>query len=76
MAARKALIGTATPALGPRARNAAQARLLTRSMRSAWCRNLSVEVVGQGWSGWLVHLFLEDRELARVAVSCRLALDF
>ena len=37
--------------------------------------NLSLEVVGQGWSGWLVHLFLEDWELARVAVSCHLALD-
>ena len=37
--------------------------------------NLSLEVVGQGWSGWSVHLFLEDWELAWVAVSCHLALD-
>ena len=33
------------------------------------------EVVGHGWSGG-VYLFLEDWELARVALSCRLALDF
>ena len=31
------------------------------------------EVVGQDWSGWLVHL--EDWELAREAVSCHLVLD-
>ena len=37
--------------------------------------NLSLEVVMQGWSGWLVHIFLEERELAQVAVSCRPALD-
>ena len=37
--------------------------------------NVSLEVVKQGWSGWLVHLFLEDWELARVAVSCHLAFD-
>ena len=37
------------------------------------CRESSLEVVEQGWSGWLVHLFLEDGELARVAVSCHLA---
>ena len=28
---------------------------------------------GQGWSGGLIYLFLEDWELARVALSCRLA---
>ena len=38
-------------------------------------RNLSLEVV-EGWSGWLVHLFLEDWELARVASSCHLAQIF
>ena len=38
--------------------------------------NLSLEVVGQGWSSWLINLFLEDWELARIAVSCHLALDF
>ena len=38
--------------------------------------NLSLEVVEQGWSGWLINLCLEDWELARVAVSCHLALDF
>ena len=37
--------------------------------------DLSLEVVGQGWSGWLVHLSQEDWELARVAVGCHLALD-
>ena len=37
--------------------------------------NLALEVVGQGWSGGLVYPFLEDWELAQVALSCRLALD-
>ena len=37
--------------------------------------NLPLEVVGQGWSGWLVHVLLEDWELARVAVSCHPASD-
>ena len=37
--------------------------------------NLSLEVLGQGWSGWLTNRFLEDWELAWVAVSCHLALD-
>ena len=34
-----------------------------------------LEVVGQGWSGELVILFLEDWELAREVLSCLLALD-
>ena len=38
--------------------------------------NLSLEVVGQGWSGTLLDGFLEDRELARVAGSCHLARHF
>ena len=37
--------------------------------------NLALEVVGQGWSGELVCLFLEDWELARVALRCQLAPD-
>ena len=37
--------------------------------------NPSLEVVGQGLSGWLVHLFLEAWEPARVPVSCHLAFD-
>ena len=34
--------------------------------------NLALEVVGQGGSGELVYLFLEDWELARAALSCHL----
>ena len=37
--------------------------------------NLSLEVVEQGWSGGLICLFLDDRELARVPLSCNWALD-
>ena len=37
--------------------------------------NLPLEVVEHGWSGWLVHVLLEDWELARVAVSCHPASD-
>ena len=37
--------------------------------------NPSLEVVVQGLSGWLVHLFLEAWEPARVPVSCHLAFD-
>ena len=36
--------------------------------------NLSLEVVAQGRSGMLIDCFPEDWELARVALSCRLAL--
>ena len=36
----------------------------------------NVENARQGWSGRLVDLFPEDWELARVALSCHLALDF
>ena len=32
--------------------------------------NFALEVVGQGCSGGLVYLFLEDWELARVALNC------
>ena len=35
----------------------------------------SLEVVWQGWSGWLVRHFIEDWELARVALGCHLAFD-
>ena len=38
--------------------------------------NLSLEVVGQGWSGWLIHFFSKIGSLREVAVSCHLALDF
>ena len=62
---------SATSTLGPRARNPAMGRLLLRSMRSTMSRTLSLEVAGQGWSGWLVYLFLEYWDLARVALSCR-----
>ena len=37
------------------------------------CRAL--EVIGQDWSSEVVAHFLEDRELARVALSCRMAMD-
>ena len=37
------------------------------------CRAL--EVTGQDWSSEVVSLFLEDWELARVALSCHMALD-
>ena len=57
MAARKALIGTATWTLGPRARNPSLARLLMRSYEEHNVGNLSLEVVEQGWSGWLVDFF-------------------
>ena len=38
-------------------------------------KNFSLEVVGQGWSGGLVHLFLEDWVRAWVALSCHWASD-
>ena len=37
--------------------------------------SLALEVIGQNWSGEMVSLFLEDWELARVALSCHLAPD-
>ena len=37
--------------------------------------NLSLEVVGQGWSGWMINLFLEDWEAAGSSERCPLALD-
>ena len=37
--------------------------------------NLSLEVVGQGWSGMLIDGIREDWELARVGVSSHVALD-
>ena len=37
--------------------------------------NLAVEVVGQNWSSEVIHLFLEDWEVGRVASSCHLSID-
>ena len=33
------------------------------------------EVIGQDWSSEVVALFLEDRELGRVCLSCHMAMD-
>ena len=38
------------------------------------CR--AVEVIGQDWSSEVVALFLEDWELGKVALSCRMTMDF
>ena len=38
--------------------------------------NLAIEVVGQNWTSEMVSLFLEDREVGRVASSCHLSMDF
>ena len=38
--------------------------------------SLDLEVIGANWSGEMVSLFPEDWELARVASSCHLALNF
>ena len=37
--------------------------------------NLAVEVVGQNWSSEVISLFVEDWEVGRVALSCRLSMD-
>ena len=37
--------------------------------------SLALNVIGKNWSGEAVSLFLEDWELARVALSCHIALD-
>ena len=37
------------------------------------CR--AIEVIGQDWSSEVVALFLEDWELARVALSCHMAMN-
>ena len=52
-------------------------------MNTPWCKdasaleycehnigNLALEVVGQRWSSEVIFLFLEDREVGRVALSC------
>ena len=38
--------------------------------------NLAIEVVGQNWSSEVIFLFLEDWEVARMALSCHLLMDF
>ena len=35
----------------------------------------ALHIIGQNWSGEKISLFLEDWELARVALSCHIALD-
>ena len=37
--------------------------------------SLALEVIGQNWSGEMVALFLEDWQVARVALSCHVARD-
>ena len=37
--------------------------------------SLALDVLGQHWPGEKVSLFLEDWKLARVALSCHMALD-
>ena len=37
--------------------------------------SIALNVIGQNWSGEKVSFFLEDLELARVALSCHTALD-
>ena len=37
--------------------------------------SLAREVIGQNWSGEMVSLYLEDWELAQVALSCHVALE-
>ena len=73
--ARKALIGTATSTLGPRARKPALARLLMRSMRSTMSGIFLSKLWGKvGQAGWSIF-FLWSPELAREAVSCHLTLN-
>ena len=65
MATRKALTGTATLSQGT-----SSAELCKHNVES-----LPLKVIGQNWSGENIALFLQDWELARVALSCHLALD-
>ena len=37
--------------------------------------NLAIEVVGQSWSREVISLFLENWEVGRVTLSCRLSMD-
>ena len=38
--------------------------------------SLALNVIGQSWSGEKVSFFLEDWKLARVALSCHIALKY
>ena len=37
--------------------------------------NFAIEVAGQKWSSEVISLFLEDWQVARVALSCHLSVD-
>ena len=37
--------------------------------------NFAIEVAGQNWSSEVISLFLEDWQVARVALSCHLSVD-
>ena len=67
--AQEALTGTATLSHGQKAK-----ALLFCSTNTTW-KALALNVVGQDQSGEKISLFQEDRELARVALSCHIAMD-
>ena len=52
----------------------AQALLQRSSANTTW-ESLALKVMGQEQSGVTMSLFLEDWELAKVAMSCHIALD-
>ena len=68
--AQKAQIGTATANRGPKVK-----AFLRPMFASKMWTALLLHVIGQNWSGEKVSLFLEDWELAGVALSCHIALD-
>ena len=61
-----------------RLRGAAGQRVSTHLFYVVYEHNVecrALEVAGQDWSSGVVSLFPEDWELARVALSCHMALD-
>ena len=64
------------PELGQRRRIVVQSEGLSSSdFREHSVESLALHVIGLYWSGEKVSLLLEDWELARVALSCHVALD-
>ena len=67
----KALTGTATSSHGQKAK---ALFLLSSGANTTWNAS-ALNAVGQDRSGEKISLFLEDWELARVALGCHIALD-
>ena len=66
----KALTGKATLSHGQKNEGTSSSELWEHNVES-----LALNVMGQDQSGRKITLFLKDRELARVPLSCHIALD-